>query len=376
MAIDDVFGPPAGDAGMGLPGVDQLLQADAPDVIPRDKPEPEERRKALVAAWSRRVKSARGHWKKAFDRMLEDEDFVFGKQWSKSDTDTRYVANLTLRLCAQKTAFLYAKNPRAIARRRPRLNATSWDEKQTTLQQLMQTGMMAAQQLGTSPIGAMAGGAMGQMGVGMAGPATEAGLGAMGALAGGAGGLPGAGPTEPGLPPGMPGTGMAGPGAPPGGSDLGGIISGMGMQAGVPINPMLAQAAGSAIDIAMDAARVKRENEMLDKMGRTLELLYEYQVNEQVHPFKSMMKKMVRRAVVTGVGYVKLGFERVMDRRPDMERGIADASERLATLERLAADHADEITDENDREAEQLRLLIEDMAMQTETIAREGLVFD
>ena len=65
----------------------------------------------------------------------------------------------------------------------------------------------------------------------------------------------------------------------------------------------------------------------------------------------------MRRAVTTGVGYVKLGFERVMQLRPDMEKGIADATERLATLERLAADAADEITDENDKEAEQLRLL-------------------
>ena len=121
---------------------------------------------------------------------------------------------------------------------------------------------------------------------------------------------------------------------------------------------------------------MKRENEMLDKLGRTLELLYSYQVNEQVHPFKSMMKKVVRRTVTTGVGYVKLGFERVMEMRPDLERGIADASERLATLERLAADQADEITDENDKEAEQLRLLIEDMARSTEVVAREGLTFD
>ena len=77
-------------------------------------------------------------------------------------------------------------------------------------------------------------------------------------------------------------------------------------------------------------------------------------------PFKTMMKLTVRRTVTNGVGYVKLGFERVMEQQPDLEKGIADATERLATLERLAADHADDITDENDKEAEQLRLLIED----------------
>ena len=87
---------------------------------------------------------------------------------------------------------------------------------------------------------------------------------------------------------------------------------------------------------------MRSEHEMLDKLGKTLELLYKYNIDEQVHPFKMMMKLIVRRTVTMGVGYVKLGFERVMEQRPDMEKGIADASERLATLERLSADHADE----------------------------------
>jgi hypothetical protein len=79
---------------------------------------------------------------------------------------------------------------------------------------------------------------------------------------------------------------------------------------------------------------------------------------------------------MTGVGYVKLGFERVMQERPDMQKGVADASERLATLERLAADAADELTDENDAEAEQLRLLMLDMQRDSNIVVREGLTFD
>lgn len=403
MSMDDMGMPPAD--MMGLPGVDQLLDAEREDAIPREKPDVSDRRKALIAAWSRRVKDAKGHWKKAFDRMLEDEEFAFGKQWSKNNDDRRYVANLTLRLVAQKTAFLYAKNPKAIARRRERLNTTSWDGKQSTLDALMKSGAMMMQQVpglmpggmppgGAGPPGMMPGGMppggppgpagapMGPMpggagggGIppGMVGPATEGVLGAMGPLMAGAGGLPGAGGAQ--LPAGFPGQGAGIPGMPPGG-DLPSMIGAAGQMAGMPINPMMAQAVSSGMDIAMDAARVKKENEMLDKLGRTLELLYGYQVSEQVHPFKSMMKKVVRRTVTTGVGYVKLGFERVMEQRPDMEKGIADASERLATLERLAADQADEITNENDKEAEQLRLLIEDMARSTEMVSREGLTFD
>jgi len=99
-----------------------------PNAIPRNQPEPPQRRHRLVTSWTDKVKKAKRYWKPAFDRMREDQEFAFGKQWSKDASDRRYVANLTLRLVAQKTAFLYAKNPKAVAKKRPRLNATSWDD--------------------------------------------------------------------------------------------------------------------------------------------------------------------------------------------------------------------------------------------------------
>ena len=115
---------------------------------------------------------------------------------------------------------------------------------------------------------------------------------------------------------------------------------------------------------------------MLDKLGRTLELLYAYNVSNRFTRSSGMMKMVVRRTVTTGVGYVKLGFERVMEQRPDMEKGIADALRAPSTMERLSADMADDITDADSKEAEQLRLLIEDMSKQVEFVTREGLMFD
>ena len=382
-----------------------------PDAIPRDNPDPVERRKRLVTSWTSKINKAKRFWKPSFDRMREDQEFCFGKQWSKESNDRRYVANLTLRLVAQKTAFLYAKNPKAVAKRRERLNATSWDESQTTLTQLMQSGAMMMgqmQQQGAPP--------------GMGGAPMGAGLppgaaGGMMSMASGA--IQGMLPTATGQPPdvnlmmagGMPapppsmapspsineiagqtgaalgGATMPGMGAgpipgqmqqPPGlGDQLGqaaaGAVAG-GMPGGP--SPMMAQAVGSGIDIMMDAARVKSENQMMDKLARTLELLYGYEVDNQPHPFKSMLKMTVRRAVTNGVAYVKLGYERVMEQRPDLEKGIADMSERLATLERLAADASDNITDENDAEAEQIRLLLQDLKDLTGAVVREGLTFD
>jgi hypothetical protein len=382
-----------------------------PNSIPRANPDPPDRRRNLVRDWTSKVKKAKRYWKPSFDRMREDQEFCFGKQWSKDSKDKRYVANLTLRLVAQKTAFLYAKNPKAVAKKRPRLNATSWDESQTTLNQLMQSAAMMMQQ-------AQAAGAMGQ------GPMAPGGMpgmppGMMGQVAGAAGGaIQGMMPMATGSPPDI-GMLMAG-GMPPNpatmpspdvnqisgqmGAALGGATmpgmgagpipgemqqpQGLGDQLGQaaagaaaggmapPGSPMIAQAVGSGMDIMMDAARVKSENIMMDKLARTLELLYAYEVDNQPHPFKSMLKMSVRRAVTNGVAYVKLGFERVMQLRPDLEKGIADANERLATLERLAADATDAITDDSDMEAEQLRLLLADLVKSQGAVVREGLTFD
>lgn len=348
----------------GIPPLEPGLPpgtAEKQDTIPRDEPEIDEKRQRLVSAWEEQVKYAKARWEPAFKRMRDDQNFCYGKQWSQDPTDPRYVANLTLRLVAQKTAFLYAKNPKAVARRRERINATSWDETQSTLNQLMQAGAMmvqGGQQMAAS--GMIPPGTMQAAGPPMLGAAQSV-MGSMMPLAQGA--AAGGASLDT----------MMGGGAPPGigqngGPPLDAMIPGM--------NPLMGQAVGSGIDIMTDAARVKNENVMMDKLAKTLQLLYAYEVDQQPAPFKAMLKMTVRRAITTCVGYVKLGFERVMQERPDMQKGVADASERLATLERLAADAADDITDEDDAEAEQLQLLINDMQREQNIVVREGLTFD
>ena len=143
------------------------------------------------------------------------------------------------------------------------------------------------------------------------------------------------------------------------------------------MDPMMAQQAQQAtMPILQDAARVKAQEEQLAKIGKTLELLFRAQIENATHDFKQMMKMVVRRASTTGVGYVKLGFERVMQKKPDIEQRIADISNRLSTLERLSADLHDDQTDENGPEAEQLRLLMNDLSNQMQVVVREGLTFD
>lgn len=371
--------PPALDPALAFWNDAGPLEEKKKDAIPRDEPEIDTKRERLVTCWTDEVKNAKAYWQPAFQRMKDDQEFCYGKQWSKDRDDPRYVANLTLRLVAQKTAFLYAKNPKAVAKRRERMNAVSWDETQGQLIQLMQSGAMMMQQ-----------GAMGQIPPDMlsaaAGPMLQAAQGATSSVM----------PMAQGAPP-SPGIGHnGGPplgdmmgemmgGEPPPGPEMGGGLGGPpsmdpaalgGGMAAAGVNPLVSQAVGSGIGILMDAARVKNENVMMDKLAKTLQLLYSYEVDQQPVPFKAMLKMTVRRACTTCVGYIKLGYERVMEERPDLQKGIADASERLATLERLAADAADDITDEDDAEAEQLKLLIQDMQRDSNIVVREGLTFD
>jgi hypothetical protein len=143
------------------------------------------------------------------------------------------------------------------------------------------------------------------------------------------------------------------------------------------MDPMQAQMAQQqAMPIIEDAARVKQQEEQLGKIGKTLELLFRANVEQATHDFKAMMKMTVRRASTTGVGYVKVGFERVMQKKPDIEQRVADISNRLSTLERISADLHDDQTDENGPEAEQLRLMLNDLKSQMQVVVREGLTFD
>ena len=144
-------------------------------------------------------------------------------------------------------------------------------------------------------------------------------------------------------------------------------------QAQAMMNPQMAL---QPMQIMQDAQQSVQQKDQMDKFGRTLELVYDYNVSEQIHPFKTMMKLVVRRAVTTGVGYVKVGFQRVLEPRPEVEARIADITQKMATLERLLADHQDGELTEESAELEQLRALMADLQNQPEQVVREGLIFD
>lgn len=269
----------------------KMVSRETPEDVP-------EARKALVTTLVDSVKQGKAHFEKEFTRIRKDQEFARGKQWYTSTGQQlgsdNYVANIVQRHIQQRTAVLYAKDPRAVARRKDRIMNTVWDGSMQQVNEAQQGVAMAQQAL----------------------------------------------------------------------------------QEGVPMPPEAIQQVEQLGAILQDYQVVEENNKMLDKVGHTLELLYQYNIDEQIHPFKNQMKAMIRRTLTTGLGWVKLGFQRTMSMRPETEARISDYSERLATLERLTADLADEEFEETDAEAEQLRLMITEMQKESEIIAREGLVFD
>lgn len=153
--------------------------------------------------------------------------------------------------------------------------------------------------------------------------------------------------------------------------------AGANMAQGMPPDPVSAQAIAQAQAIVTDAQQGHQRRMMLDKIGRTMEILFQNQISEQFPPFKKQMKQLIRRTLTTSVGWVKLGYERVMEPRPEDADKIRDLTTQLTEIDRLTAalgeDGRDEMLEVERQElAEMLRVLQE----QPQQIVREGLVFD
>lgn len=130
---------------------------------------------------------------------------------------------------------------------------------------------------------------------------------------------------------------------------------------------------GRQLAIITDAIKTRQEAEMVGKVGDTLTALYGYFVTEQTPPAKMMMKKTVLTSLTCGVGYIKQTFQRVMDHSPETHRAIADASDQLQQIERLASQMMEGDMASEDPEAERLRLMIQALESQPQIVLREGL---
>lgn len=125
---------------------------------------------------------------------------------------------------------------------------------------------------------------------------------------------------------------------------------------------MTGQQSPQSIQAAMllqDIEQGKQMEEMCEKIGDTLEVLYQYQQDSQQPSFKYQMKQLVRRVITTGVGYVRMNFVRQFD--SPMTSQITDDSlpARLKKMKYILSEIQEDDISENDPAVEQLRLLVE-----------------
>lgn len=252
--------------------------------IIRDAEKPEVARGALVKTLAEKVTNAKKHWKRSFDRMREDVDFYMGKQWSSSETDDRYVANVIQSHVRQRVSALYAKNPKFVAKRRETMDFSVWEGDMAAFQNA-QTAMANAAAVGQ------------------------------------------------------------------------------------PVDPVMMQT-------MQDAQQGFDRRRMLDRVAKTMEIVAHHQIMEQEPTFKGQMKQLVRRVCVTGVGYVKLGYNRTMEKRPDDVEKITDITTQMSTLGRLMADKMDDKFDADHAKMEQLKQMLEELQNKQDVIIKEGVAFD
>ncbi len=243
---------------------------DQPDVAPADA--------KFVAQWTQRIRAAKAFHKKAFDRMRENMSMAYLGADGEWIATGNYTANIIQRQVSQKVAQLYAKNPRASAKPRPRLYFQLWDGK-------METAAAAYQSFTMNP------------------------------------------------------------------ADL--------------------QSAAMLKEIADAQQRMT----MLNRMGKTTEILFHYFLDEQEPRFKPQMKQAVRRAAVTGVAYIELGFQRIMEVQPDITARINDVTNQIAYLERLTGEMAAGEIDPEDADVVELQSLLSDLQEKEKLITREGPLF-
>lgn len=257
---------------------DQMELFETASAMSRDTPEVSSERAALVGRWQDTVRADKKHWgENVFKQMREDMEYArlgASKEWRDRGD---YTVPIITRHINQAVAALYARNPKAQAKRRPRLNFTAWDGDPTSLAAAQEAAMMG--------------------------------------------------------------------------------------------DP-------AAMELLMEVQSVKAYNQMLDRLGKTLEILFGYYTSEQSPTFKVNMKQAVRRAKVCGVAFIKLGFQRLMEPNPEITTQIEDVSGQLAKIEAYLADAADDELAQHEDKVEELRLMLADLQDQEFMIVREGPIFD
>jgi hypothetical protein len=257
-------------------------------VADQNDPQLDEATQNLIKEWCERITEAKAHWKPHFKKIRKWQQIArlgATKEWAKGGN---YVANITQRVIGQAVAQMYAKNPRAFAKLRDRIETTLWDGDPQSL-------MAAMQSLSQPQVDPLSGQAM--------------------------------------------------------------------------VDP-------NAAALLADVQQAKEKRAMMERIGKTVQILFNYFITEQEPNFKTQMKQLIRRVRTCGIGYVELGFQRVMERDPTIMSQIVDLQSQIDRIDALIAEIGEGNLDPDSPKIADLRVTMETLQKKQWVIIREGLVFD
>ena len=120
---------------------------------------------------------------------------------------------------------------------------------------------------------------------------------------------------------------------------------------------------------------VHQKNEVFDRIARTLQFLFNYFLDEQEPVFKVQAKQLVRRVKTCGVGYIKLGYQRQLQKDSEITAQIADTSDKIQRLQALMAEAQQGEIEQGSANLAELQSLLGDLQSRETVIVREGPVF-
>ncbi len=249
----------------------------------REPPKVDESRRKLVLNWQQEIRKDKEFFKDDWKRMREDMQYALygaAKEWVQADNYTVPIINRHINLTV---AALYAKNPKAQAKRKKKMRFSAWDGTKESATAAFQNYQMAQAQ-------------------------------------------------------------------------------------GLPPDP-------TSVAILTEIQEAKQHDQMIDRLGKTLEILFEYYTGESNPNFKQEMKQCVRRAKTCGVAYIEVGYQRVLEESPEVVRQIDDMTQQISLIETKLQDRIDKVIGEGDPELDELKSMMEDLQNAKIIIAREGLTF-
>ena len=94
---------------------------------------------------------------------------------------------------------------------------------------------------------------------------------------------------------------------------------------------------------------------LLTRLAKTLEILFQYQMDSQQPDFKVQMKQLVRRTCVCGVGFIKVSFVRDYETEPTQSETRSCTQDRVKRAREIIEKLEKQKIDEDDPEIETLQ---------------------